>query len=79
MTQRDRDVLKYIKRFMKENGYAPTMREIGKEFGMVSTASAHSHFDRLAKEGYITKHDKRYSVRGMRYVEVDSCADMSCV
>ena len=81
LSNKDKDILEYIKRFMMANGYAPSMREIGEGLGLASTASVHSHFDKLAKQGYITMHDKRYSVRGMRYVEVDdeSCADMSCV
>ena len=81
MTKRDEAVLEFIERFMLANGYAPSMREIQEGFGMASTASAHCHFKKLVKEGLVTMHDKRYSVKGMKYVKVvnESCANMPCV
>ena len=66
---RDKDIYEFVKRFMLANGYTPSMREIGEGLGMASTATVHEHFERLVSSGYITKHEKRYSVKGMRYVE----------
>ena len=81
LTKTDKKVLCFIKNFMLENGYTPSIREICKGMGYASSGSAHEHFEKLKELGYITVHDKRYSVKGMQYVEVDnkSCTNMPCV
>ncbi len=63
------EVLSYIKKFMRENGYTPTLTEIGEGVGLSSKSAVHDHFEALVKKGYIKKHDRRYSVKGMNYVE----------
>ena len=71
---RDKDVLNFIKKYMKENGVTPTMREIGSGIGMRSSSSVHGHFMNLVALGYIEQvRDKgdRYKVKGMEYVERD--------
>ena len=71
---RDKDVLNFIKKYMKENGVTPTIREIGTGIGMRSTSSVHGHFMKLVALGYIEQVcDKgdRYKVKGMEYVERD--------
>ena len=65
---KDKEVLEYIKAFMIENGYTPTIRDICVGVGLSSTSSVQNHFDKLVACGYIERHDKRYSVKGMRYV-----------
>ena len=81
LTKTDEKVLCFIKNFMLENGYTPSIREICKGMGYASSGSAYEHFERLKELGYITVHDKRYSVKGMKYVEVDDegSADMPCM
>ena len=81
LTKTDEKVLCFIKNFMLENGYTPSIREICKGMGYASSGSAHEHFERLKELGYITVHDKRYSVKGMKYVQVDDkgSSDMSCM
>lgn len=69
LTKRDQDILDFIKDYMKKNGTTPTIREIASGVGLYSTASAHSHFIRLSDLGYITQLDRRYTVKGMKYVE----------
>ena len=41
ITARQRRVLDYIKRYFEVRSEAPTIAEIGKEFGMSSSASVH--------------------------------------
>ena len=67
--QREEDVLKFIKEFMLENGYTPTIRQIGFGVNLRSTSSVHVYFDRLIERGEIEMHGKNYSVRGMTYVD----------
>ena len=68
-TKKDEKVLRFIKDFMLVNGYTPTIREICNGTGYSSTSTVHEHFEKLVRLGYIEKHDKRFSVKGVRYVE----------
>lgn len=52
-------VMDYIRKFSEENGYTPSVREIGKECGIKSTATVHSYIDRLKEKGYLTKTDNK--------------------
>ena len=65
------EVLRFIKEFMKEHGYTPTIREIGEGIGLASASSVHLWFNRLALDGEIIRQGdgKRYTVKGMRYIE----------
>lgn len=72
--QREDDLLKFIKKFMIENGYTPTIRQIGFGVHLRSTSSVHVYFDRLVDRGDIVLHGKNYSVRGMVYVDA-GCED----
>ncbi|MEI7811638.1 MAG: transcriptional repressor LexA [Ignavibacteria bacterium] len=54
LTQRQEDILKFIQKFIQTNGYSPTFREIGKEFGISSTFGVNRHLDALIKKGYLT-------------------------
>lgn len=52
-------VMDYIRKFTEENGYTPSVREIGKECGIKSTATVHSYIARLQEKGYLTKTDNK--------------------
>lgn len=45
-------VMDYIRRFSEENGYTPSVREIGQECGIKSTATVHSYIERLQDRGF---------------------------
>jgi len=55
ITARQRRVLDFIKNYLEVNREAPTIAEIGKEFGMSSSASAHNVVSILEKEGFIRR------------------------
>ena len=55
ITARQKRVLDYIKHYFELNQEAPTMAEIGKEFGMTSSASAHNVVAILEREGFIRR------------------------
>lgn len=56
-------VMDYIRKFSEENGYTPSVREIGKECGIKSTATVHSYLERLQNRGYLSKtNNKKRSV-----------------
>lgn len=52
-------VMDYIRKFSEENGYTPSVREIGKECGIKSTATVHSYIGKLQSKGYLNKTDNK--------------------
>jgi len=61
LTERQRDVLKFIEGKLEDCGVAPTLREISEAFGFASTASAQKHIALLERKGFLRreKHQKR--------------------
>ena len=51
--------LDFIKKFVDENGYPPTVREICSQVGFKSTASAKYYLDKLEEQGVIRKGDNK--------------------
>ena len=52
-------VMDYIRRFSEENGYTPSVREIGAYWGVKSTATVHSYIERLQEKGYLNKAENK--------------------
>ena len=52
-------IMDFIRKFSDENGYTPSVREIGKECGIKSTATVHSYLERLQDKGYVNKTDNK--------------------
>jgi len=61
-------ILKYLKGYIKDYGYAPTLTEIAKEFNVSSLATVHEHLQFLEKNGFI-KRDKD-TARGITIPEL---------
>jgi repressor LexA len=61
LTERQRDVLRFVSERITEDGVAPTLQEIADAFGFQSTASAQKHIAHLEKKGFLErrKHQKR--------------------
>ena len=55
LTKRQEEILTYIKEYMVSHGYPPTVREIGKDLGVSSPATIHSHLSKLVEKGFIKK------------------------
>jgi len=55
VTARQKRVLDYIRNYFEVHREAPTIAEIGKEFGMTSSASAHNVVSILEREGLIRR------------------------
>lgn len=53
LTDRQEDILSFIKQFTLESGYPPTLREIGKHFQISSTFGVKRHLEALVKKGFI--------------------------
>ena len=60
LTNRQKDVLDYIKSYVANHGYPPAVREIGKALGLNSPATIQSHITALESKGYIKKTNSKY-------------------
>jgi repressor LexA len=67
LSERQRNMLDFIQRFSTQNGYPPSIREIGKDVGISSTSVVNYNLNRLVDEGYLDR-DKNVS-RGIRMTE----------
>ena len=55
LTRRQREILDYLKEFIDERGYAPSLEEIGARFGLSSLATVHKHLMNLQEKGFIRR------------------------
>jgi repressor LexA len=55
LTSRQRDVLQFIREQIASRGHPPTIREIGKRFGIRSTNGVRTHLAALIKKGFLKK------------------------
>ena len=53
ITDKQREILEYIKETILKKGYPPAVREICEAVRLKSTSSVHSHLEQLEKNGYI--------------------------
>ena len=59
LTEKQNLVLDFLKKSIANNGFPPTVREIGKALGLRSPATVQVHLDTLADKGYIKKGDSK--------------------
>lgn len=55
LTKRQREILDYLNDFIQQHGYAPSLEEIGKRFGLSSLATVHKHLTNLQDKGFIRR------------------------
>ena len=55
ITDKQREILEYIKKEILNRGYPPTVRDICEAVNLKSTSSVHSHLETLEKNGYIRR------------------------
>ncbi len=56
---KSQEVFDFIQKFIAENGYSPTVREICKACDIKSTATAFTYVNQLALRGFINKADNK--------------------
>ena len=49
----------YVRQFSKENGFAPSVREIGAAVGLKSTAAGSYHLQQLHAQGLLQSSDSK--------------------
>ncbi len=67
LSDRQRRMLDFIVSFTEENGYPPSIREIGKAVNISSTSVVNYNLNRLVEEGYLDR-DQNVS-RGIRLTD----------
>ena len=55
LTKRQREILNYLNEFIEDRGYAPSLDEIGRRFGLSSLATVHKHLTNLQEKGFIRR------------------------
>ena len=53
LTKRQKDILNFIKKYIADKNYPPTVREIGSALELSSPATTHVHLHNLEDKGYI--------------------------
>lgn len=68
-TKKQRELLDFIQKFINENGYSPSYREIMNGLNYNSVATVALHVNSLIKRGHIRKRDR--SARSLEVVSSD--------
>ncbi len=55
LTKRQREILDFLNEFIEQHGYAPSLEEIGRRFGLSSLATVHKHLTNLQDKGFIRR------------------------
>ena len=55
LTRRQREIYDFVRGFVGERGYSPSLEEIGAHFGLSSVATVHKHVQHLVEKGLLKK------------------------
>jgi repressor LexA len=55
LTARQRQILDFLKSYLDEHGYPPTVREIGEAVGLASPSTVHAHLANLERAGLLKR------------------------
>ncbi len=66
LTPRQTEVLFTIRSFIRDNGFPPTLRELGDILGIKSTNGVNDHLKYMERKGVLEL--KRFTARGIRVV-----------
>jgi repressor LexA len=75
LTRRQREIYDFIRSFVSEKGYSPSLEEIGAQFGLSSVATVHKHVHHLVEKGFLRKSWNRS--RSVEPVEASESASVS--
>ncbi|MFC1767272.1 transcriptional repressor LexA [Candidatus Margulisiibacteriota bacterium] len=63
LTDKQKQVLDYVKGYTIEKGFPPSIREICKEFRFASPRAGQKHLEALEEKGYITRQRKSRGIK----------------
>jgi len=61
LTKRQREIYEYLRGFLTDHGYAPSLEEIAEHFGLSSVATVHEHLGNLQAKGLLRRQRSRIS------------------
>lgn len=61
LSERQRKIMEFVRKYISENNYPPSVREIGDAVGLTSSASVHNHLKFLQDIGFIKRAEDRKS------------------
>ena len=74
LNAKEQRIYDYIARSVRENGYAPSVRDICRDLGYKSTSTVHMYLNRLDLLGYISKEDGKSRAVKLAGDEAKLCA-----
>ncbi|MFZ7943672.1 MULTISPECIES: transcriptional repressor LexA [Bacillaceae] len=74
ISQRQQDILDFIKDEVRSKGYPPSVREIGEAVGLASSSTVHGHLARLESKGLIRRDPTK--PRAIEILEADEAANI---
>lgn len=78
ITTRER-VLTFLTDFVQQNGYSPSIREIGEAIGLRSSSTVYNHIRRLKQEGLIAACDQKPCTLTAAHMQTGSEGDREVV
>jgi repressor LexA len=72
LSERQREILRFLGDFAAKNGYPPSVREIGEAVGLSSSSTVHSHLNALENKGFIRRDPS--SARALTVIDRDKGA-----
>ncbi len=55
LTRRQKQIYDYIREFIADRGYSPSLEEIGRHFSLSSVATVHKHVTNLVRKGLLRR------------------------
>jgi repressor LexA len=55
LTKRQQEIFDFVKHYVGDHGYPPTVRDIGKAIGLTSSSTVHAHLANLEKLGVLRR------------------------
>jgi repressor LexA len=68
LTERQREILNWLARYIDQHGYSPTLRELCLAFGFASPNGAVCHLVAMQRKGWVTWNERQS--RTIRVLEV---------
>jgi len=75
-SQKQEQILDFITKKIKTDGYPPSIREIGAAVGLRSPSTVHMHIANLQKLGLIEKHDRKTRALKLGNVDLEPVLDI---
>ncbi len=73
LTKRQKEILTFLREYLKERGYSPSLAEIARYFGIASLNAIYKHLKVLEEKGFIKRLSNR--ARSIRIVEQEVAAE----